>query len=126
MQGHETRGQARGHQACRDEHRDTALTECTGTPGSWGHQAHRDARLKESHPQMLSGFSEPLKRQAGGDKPVTSRWHKRPGSVWGCTLPAPGVRVPCERPLSQAVSPDPLNHWKIRQGWQTGDVTNPE
>lgn len=93
MQGHEAWGQAQGHQACRDEHRDTALAEYTGTPGSWGHQAHKNARLKESLPQMLSGFSKPLERQAGGDKPVAQAARVGLGLHPACARRAGAVRA---------------------------------
>lgn len=114
-----------------DRHRDTRRAGMsTGTLRSQstrGLQAHGDTKLtktpgsRKATPRCSLGSANPSRGRQG----VTSRWHKQPGSVWGCTLPAPGVRVPCERPLSQDVSPDPLNHWKIRQGWQTGGRHQP-
>lgn len=115
-----------GHRACRGEGRDGHRdTELVGTPRTQGHGARGDTELagtrsSEDSTQTLPGVS---KRRAGaGGRRVTV------GGSRGCQpgpQPAGSAAGAGRAALSQAGSPDPLNHWKIRQGSVTRDGSIP-
>lgn len=112
-----------GHRACRD-------TKHTGTPSVQGRRVCRDTELTGFRSQTLSGLSKPNAGQAGtGKQGVTAPVaHAGAGSAlhWPGLHPAGSAAGAGRAALSQAGSPDPLNHWKIRQGSVTRDGSIPQ
>lgn len=90
---------------------------CAKGHRAWGHRAQRDADgagTQDSAPSFSLG-AEPAAGRQGVTTPVTAAGGSAAGPVAGAGRAA----------LSQAVSPDPLNHWKIRQGSGTGNSRAP-
>lgn len=91
-----------------------------GTPSTEGHRLCRDtdyAGTQDSTPSCSLG-AELEQGKAGGDNTGDSHW-------WQQRSPWAPVSGAGRAALSQAVSPDPLNHWKIRQGSGTGNIWAP-